>query len=254
MIKVSYDGAVALSDYLQEHRAEIKQELCRSGAMLFCGPKIASVEDFAKVRDGFVETSAYYHEPSTPRSLLGNGVYTSTDFPSARTIALHNEMSYAQKFPRYVMLACLTPPKFGGSTPIADVRAVLRRLPDDLIAEFEARKCAVVRNYGTGERSWFNHVCFWHPSRLDKTVREALTAEFGDDGLPFNTTYGDGTTIPDDVIGVIAAAYEAEKIVRPWAAGEVVILDNFLVAHGREPYEGERRVIVAMGDEYTRED
>src|SRR5258708_6955812 len=214
-------------------------------------------------------------------------------------------MSYAQTVPRYLMLACLTPAQPGGATPIADVREVLRRLPEGLVAEFEARGWALVRNYGTGfglsieqvfgtldrqiinrycgdehiaaewlsdtelrtvsrrlpvithpdtgERSWFNHVHFWHESRLEPAHREDLIEEFGYYGLPFNTTYADGTRIPDDVIDTIVDAFEAVKISRPWVSGDVVILDNFVVAHGREPYEGERKVIVAMGDDYRRD-
>jgi alpha-ketoglutarate-dependent taurine dioxygenase len=35
-------------------------------------------------------------------------------------------------------------------------------------------------------------------------------------------------------------------VIFPWSAGDVLILDNMLMMHGRQPYEGERRVLVAM--------
>jgi hypothetical protein len=33
-----------------------------------------------------------------------------------------------------------------------------------------------------------------------------------------------------------------------WVAGDVLLIDNVLVAHGRRPFEGSRRVLVAMSD------
>jgi hypothetical protein len=30
----------------------------------------------------------------------------------------------------------------------------------------------------------------------------------------------------------------------------VILLDNMLVAHARDPYEGPRKIVVAMGDMY----
>jgi alpha-ketoglutarate-dependent taurine dioxygenase len=32
-----------------------------------------------------------------------------------------------------------------------------------------------------------------------------------------------------------------------WERGDVLLLDNYLVAHGRNPYEGPRKILVAMG-------
>jgi len=31
-----------------------------------------------------------------------------------------------------------------------------------------------------------------------------------------------------------------------------LMLDNMLVAHGREPYTGSRKILAAMGEVYTR--
>ena len=34
----------------------------------------------------------------------------------------------------------------------------------------------------------------------------------------------------------------------PWEPGDVMILDNMSVAHAREPFLGEREIVVAMAD------
>ncbi|WP_177168063.1 TauD/TfdA family dioxygenase [Marininema mesophilum] len=104
----------------------------------------------------------------------------------------------------------------------------------------------------TKEPLWFNHMVFWHESSLDSQVREMLLAEFGRDRLPFNTYYGDGEQIEDEVIAEIRAAYQAETIAFPWEEGDVLMLDNMMVAHGRNSFEGERKVLVSMGEPIQR--
>ena len=32
----------------------------------------------------------------------------------------------------------------------------------------------------------------------------------------------------------------------PWEAGDLLVLDNHMVAHGRRPFTGPRRILVAM--------
>ena len=49
-----------------------------------------------------------------------------------------------------------------------------------------------------------------------------------------------------DVLSHIREAYEQEKIIFKWQKGDIMLLDNVLMAHGREPYKGERKVAVAM--------
>ncbi len=100
----------------------------------------------------------------------------------------------------------------------------------------------------TGEKVWFNHAAFYHWTTLEPALRAALLREFGEDGLPYNTYYGDGAPIEPDAVEHIRQAYAAEKVMFPWRAGDVMLLDNMTIAHAREPYEGERLVLVSMTD------
>ena len=61
------------------------------------------------------------------------------------------------------------------------------------------------------------------------------------------STYGDGTPIPDEVINRIGEVYEELCVEAPWQKGDLIALDNMLVAHARRPFAGERKIIVAMG-------
>ena len=69
---------------------------------------------------------------------------------------------------------------------------------------------------------------------------------FREEDLPYNTYYGDGTPIEDSVVAEIREAYRQERLEFPWRAGDILMLDNMLVAHGRNPYSPPRRVLVAM--------
>lgn len=103
----------------------------------------------------------------------------------------------------------------------------------------------------TGERVWFNHAAFFHITALEPDLRQALLDDFGEEGLPYNTYYGDGSPIDQEDIAEIHAAYREETVMFPWESGDVMILDNMSVAHSRQPYEGEREVVVMMTEPYT---
>lgn len=100
---------------------------------------------------------------------------------------------------------------------------------------------------------WFNHVAFWHESSLERGLRAMLLKEFGRDGLPFNTYYGDGGIITTESVDAIRAAYRRAYMSFDWRRNDVLYLDNIGTAHGRTPYTGPRDVAVAMGQPYRRE-
>jgi alpha-ketoglutarate-dependent taurine dioxygenase len=107
---------------------------------------------------------------------------------------------------------------------------------------------AVRRHPRTGEWVWFNHVAFWHVSSLAPAVREMFLAEFRAEDLPYNTYYGDGQPIEDSVVEELREAYRQETVAPLWQEGDVLMLDNMLVAHGRNPFSGTRKILTAMGE------
>ena len=116
------------------------------------------------------------------------------------------------------------------------------------------RRSALVRHPLTGKRSWFNQVAFLSEWTMNSEVREYLVEEYGQDELPFNTRFGDGSPIDADVVDLISETYEANTVRAPWEAGDVLLVDNVRMAHGREALEGSREVIVGMADPVRRAD
>src|SRR5258707_1214086 len=110
------------------------------------------------------------------------------------------------------------------------------------------RRSAVVRHPRTGQRCWFNQIAFLNEWTMDPEVREYLVDTYGEDGLPFNTRFGNGDPIGADVIQLIDEVYEQNTVRERWQSGDLFLVDNVRTAHGRESFEGPREVLVAMAD------
>ncbi|MFC4587072.1 TauD/TfdA family dioxygenase [Sphaerisporangium corydalis] len=286
--------------WLTARRERVRELLDEHGALFLRGLPIADAAGFAAVRDAVLDERAPYQEKATPRTDFGDGVFSSTDLPPAHTIRMHNENSYTLTFPGILMFCCLTAPRTGGATPVADCREVLRNLPGELAERFRGTGWSLLRNYGenisldwrtafnatsadqvekycaenlityrwgehdtlrtgqvrpavirhprTGDEVWFNHAAFWSEHSLEPEIRDVLLQELGREGLPFNTRHGDGTEFTAEEVGAINAAYDAAVVRRAWQAGDLLIVDNLLAAHGRDAFRGDRKIVVAMGE------
>jgi alpha-ketoglutarate-dependent taurine dioxygenase len=110
------------------------------------------------------------------------------------------------------------------------------------------RRSAVVHHPLTGQRCWFNQIAFLNERTIDPEVREYLVDVYGADGLPFNTRFGNGDPVGEDVVQLLNEVYEANTAREPWQADDLLLVDNIRTAHGREPFEGPREVLVARTD------
>jgi alpha-ketoglutarate-dependent taurine dioxygenase len=110
------------------------------------------------------------------------------------------------------------------------------------------RRPAVVRHPQTGHRCWFNQIAFLSQWALDPDVREDLVEVYGEDGLPFNTFFGNGDPIDERLVALLNDVYEAHTFREPWQDGDLMLVDNIRTAHGREAYTGPREVYVGMAD------
>jgi alpha-ketoglutarate-dependent taurine dioxygenase len=120
----------------------------------------------------------------------------------------------------------------------------------DRLRTRQARQ-AVARHPVTGEMVWFNHATFFHISTLEPSMREVLLAGLEEDNIPNNTYYGDGSPIELSILEEVREAYRRETVSFAWQKGDILMLDNMLVAHGRNSYVGERRILVAMTEPFT---
>ncbi|MET9554802.1 TauD/TfdA family dioxygenase [Streptomyces sp. NPDC006645] len=136
-------------------------------------------------------------------------------------------------------------------------RAVVEEFLTDSDADFEwtaegglrvrQHRPAIRKNPRTGRDTWFNQADQWHPSNLPGDEGELLlsvTESVHD--LPHWITYGDGSPLSDEDLAHMRRAQRENKLAEPWRVGDVMIVDNMSVLHGREAFTGERKVVVAM--------
>lgn len=107
---------------------------------------------------------------------------------------------------------------------------------------------AVHRHPGTDASVWFNHATFFHVTTLPEGVRLGLLEMFGEENLPSNTYYGDGGAIPDEVTAHLRDCYRAASVRFDYREDDLLVVDNMLAAHGREPFTGPRKIAVAMAE------
>lgn len=113
---------------------------------------------------------------------------------------------------------------------------------------------AVARHPRTGEMVWFNQAHLFHVSSLPEEARAHLVSLYKEEDFPRNACYGDGTPIEDAVLDEIRGVYQQETVQFRWQVGDVLMLDNMLVAHGRNPFVGPRRILVAMAEPCSGKD
>jgi alpha-ketoglutarate-dependent taurine dioxygenase len=295
-------GLDAFISWYRDNHNFVETKLSEHGAILFRGFGIRSPSAFAGCVKSISDDLLDYIDGNSPRTKLGNGIYTSTEYPPEFFISLHNELSYSSHFPKRLVLCCIVAPRSGGETVIADSRAILKSLPAEIVEAFTKRQVKYIRNlhggrgYGlswqdtfettdkaaverfckdasidyewradgglrlvqigpgvmrhpkTNEQAWFNQADQFHPSNNPREVYQGLKVihKGMDELLPQTACFGDGTPIEDSMLALIRDVAREQMVCLPWREGDVMIVDNILVCHGRMPYSGPRRILISM--------
>ncbi|MDE4133250.1 amino acid adenylation domain-containing protein [Phaeobacter sp. QD34_3] len=112
----------------------------------------------------------------------------------------------------------------------------------------EAWRPAVARHPVTNEMTWVGQVPIWHPACHDPETTAALRSVFAPEALPRTCWFGGGGEISDADAQLIARLCAEAETPIAWQQGDMAVVDNLLAAHGRRPYTGQRRILVALSD------
>src|SRR5688572_5335079 len=109
---------------------------------------------------------------------------------------------------------------------------------------------SVVTHSRTGEEVWFNQAPQFHPSDYPSHIYQTLINSYRgkENELPQTSFFGDNSPIDIRALKHIRETMFGEATVFPWLQGDVVMLDNVLVCHGRMPFSGQRKILLAMTD------
>jgi alpha-ketoglutarate-dependent taurine dioxygenase len=290
--------------WIRENLDLFNRQMDTHGAVLLRGSGVSDEVAFKDFVSDFSSKPLEYLYRSTPRTDLGGGIYTATEYPAGLAIPLHNENAYQRDWPLRLFFYCMQPAtEGGGQTTVAKTLAVTKRISPTILERFRKKGVMYIRNYRpdidlswrtvfqtdskeqveaycdkhgierewtpagtlktrqtsqalakhprTGAVVWFNQAHLFHPSGLDPNTQQLMREMFREDELPRNATYGDGSPIEESDLENIRDAFKQETITFEWRVGDILVLDNMLVSHGRTPYKGRRRVLTAMCDSYS---
>ncbi|KAG9449092.1 hypothetical protein H6P81_009057 [Aristolochia fimbriata] len=86
-----------------------------------------------------------------------------------------------------------------------------------------------------GRKIWFNSMVAaytgWEDARNDPVKA---------------VTFGDGTSLPADVILDCLKILEDESVAIPWKKGDILLIDNMAVLHSRKSFEPPRRILASL--------
>jgi hypothetical protein len=250
-------GGVDLAAWCRDNRPPIAQRLQQHGAILFRGFGVHTPELLERVVEAVSGELLEYRERSTPRSQVHHNVYTSTDYPPDQSIFPHNENSYQSTFPLKLFFCCEVEGR--------DVRPQFRRrvgvelavrLPD----LGQGRRGSLLPAGQDGGRLETGRP----PARSPRAPGRGATSRDRRGNLvqprhvlPRHDSAGDGSRDPagvfPEVLEELRRIYLDERIIFPWRRGDVLLLDNVLTAHAREPYRGERRILTGMAEPWSRD-
>lgn len=286
--------------FMNSGDALINDFYCKGGT-LFRGLNINSIEKFENLCTNFKDNILDYKDGNSPRTKINDFVYTSTEYPSEVVISQHNELSYSNHRPRYLMFCCIKPSLTGGETPVADCRKILEQIPNKIKDDFLQKGLKYIRNLQNGkgigkswqdtfettdkgkinefcerndisytwlendvlrltqigpvivqheitkEEVWFNQATQFHPHYLPKDLACYMTLLYGDNPLryPQHVQFADDTDIPIEYLDTISSVVEENTKSFSWVEGDILLIDNALLSHGRMPYTGERKILVS---------
>ncbi len=254
--------------------------LLDTGCVLLRGFDALGADGLQRVAALLGEPLEAYEFGSSPRTHVDKAVFSSTEYPASQWIEQHNEQSYTTQWPARILFYCETPAtrlrrrfddrkimyvrNFGNGLDVpwqqvfgTDDHAAVERfcrardIGFEWLDDGEALRTRQIcqsewRHPVTGETVWFNQAHLFHVTNLPEDTREALLELVDEASLPRNTYFGDGTPIDPLMLDEIRTVYRDTTLSFDWHAADLLILDNVLMSHGRAPFEGKRRVLVAM--------
>jgi alpha-ketoglutarate-dependent taurine dioxygenase len=254
------------------------------GAVLLRGFP-AGLEEFRAFTDVWCASSVFNESPD--RRLLDQAHNIQSVNGGSDPFPLHPELSREPWKPDVCFFLCLQPPVSGGETTVCDGAEIVRRLPAEIREAMSRRRLLYIQPASP------ETLTYWlgTPSPSDAQLAASATASpyrfvrspagilrvfsrpmlhrtrFG--GLPafgnfllFARDYlrlpnfpvmDDGRRVPDDWLEAVRRAAEPITAPIPWRQGDLVMIDNSRVMHGRRAIVDADNRLIASYFGYLRD-
>lgn len=267
-------------DLLGLSRDDVLAAFAEAGALLFRG-FTGGVDSFCTFTERF-STSFRSHGGSNRDRIDDSGTLQTVVAGSER-IGPHSELRYMPFSPAVLWFYCVNPPEEGGETTLYDGARTMAGLKPESRTAFSAQPLKY--SFTAPPRVWtrflevetveaataklsspdpkvpdasytfsFNGDVLsleytipaftWPRSGESRVYAGSITRGYEDDRVA--CTFADGTPIPDAIRNDLIDAAGRVEIAVPWRTGDIVMVDNSRVMHGRRPFTGNSRKI------YTR--
>lgn len=132
-----------------------------------------------------------------------------------------------------------------------DAQIKIDWVSDDHIRARQTRKGVRTHDI-TGDKVFFNDAALWHWTNVSNMMKL-----YGDEVVNHynlksekdkwvNSTYGDGSPILAEDAQEISELYNDSLIQSPYEEGDILILDNVLVSHGRNSFDSDRCILASI--------
>src|SRR5262245_36382708 len=124
-----------LPNWIHHHQSAVNDALWSDGYVLLRGFEVGGLSGFEQSAAAAC-TSLYTHYGDLPLASASNNVYMATPYPNHLEIQFHNEAAHTDAWPSRQLFYCIAPGSRGGEWSLCDGRAMLERLPSELVQRF----------------------------------------------------------------------------------------------------------------------
>ncbi|MGE0634354.1 MAG: TauD/TfdA family dioxygenase [Pseudobdellovibrionaceae bacterium] len=262
-------------DLMSLDTISVFENLKESGALLFRDFDV-NMDSFREFSDQFASEHLKHGLPKLRAGMSEDGTVADV-LAGTHDIVLHGEMYYLPKQPDILWLFCQKPALHGGATTVCDGIEYLNALTPALKALFNKKKILYTHRWGpTGWQAIFK------TDSIDQAISElkrdprVSSAKFDGEFLTFDYVtsaimrpkYSSTPAFINSIANVKQYAYlntvdvkfeDGEQITPEmveeineigslvvkdvsWQAGDVLMIDNSRVMHGRRNFSGERKI------------
>lgn len=254
-------------------KPEIMALFKSSGALLFRGFE-TDVNTFTQFTNSLSTNFLDYSGGVFNRRVINNDntILTVNDFKDE--IQLHGEMYYQKSHPLMLWFFCATPPVEKGETLICDGQKFFNELSDSLKQLFRQKKLKYLghltqeawqKRYKTNDLTVVQETCAIHDTQVKVNEDESIDLEYICPAIypstadnhptfissllpakklnPDVVSFHDGSEITDEIMSELYEIGENLTTEIAWQKGDILMIDNTRIMHGRRQITDEQRDI-----------